>query len=152
MRETEQGEVCCFDRLEAALTEAELVVEAVAEDLLAKQELFERGKKHILDKVFVGNSISLRAPFYLGISHMVKPKVVLTTNSLRLKLDDIFSRTAYKEVYYTFFFKKWENGVLFISKKKSEVPGHATLVSGAGHPRGGAQDEHLHHAIGRRIL
>ncbi len=41
MRETEKGEVCCFDRLEAALTEAELVVEAVAEDLQAKQELFE---------------------------------------------------------------------------------------------------------------
>lgn len=67
------GQVLCMSRLEEAVSDADIVIECVLEDLEVKKDLFER------------------------ISHLCKPDAVISSNTLRLKIDDIVQRTNIKE-------------------------------------------------------
>ncbi|XP_060067580.1 probable 3-hydroxybutyryl-CoA dehydrogenase [Ylistrum balloti] len=67
------GQVLCMSRLEETVCDVEIVIECVIEDLEVKRDLFER------------------------ISHLMKPDAVLSSNTLRLKIDDVVQRTNIKE-------------------------------------------------------
>ena len=72
-----QGEVTCHTRLETALLGSQLVLESIAEDLDSKQELLRE------------------------VAQQVGPKTVLATASMRLPVDQVFAKAAYKEVLYS---------------------------------------------------
>ncbi len=57
-------------------------------------------KKYKKVLVCLGTYVYLVTYFFFlpEVSHVVRPKVVLATNSLSLDLDEIFTKTAYKEV------------------------------------------------------
>lgn len=67
------GEVFSLSRLEDAVKGAEFILEVIAEDLTAKQDIFER------------------------ISHCCKKDAVIGTSAMVLGVDDIIERTLYKE-------------------------------------------------------
>lgn len=67
------GEVYCLSRLEEAVKDAEFIFEAVAEELSVKQDLFER------------------------ISHCCRRDAILATNTMRLPIESITERAAYRE-------------------------------------------------------
>ena len=83
---------------------------------------------------------------------MVKPKVVMTTNSLTLNLDEVFNKAAYKEVRHPVRLLTRLVGSPNFFVVNAEVPGHETPLPGGGHRRGGAQDGAIHHAVGRGVL
>ncbi|KAK3093905.1 hypothetical protein FSP39_021666 [Pinctada imbricata] len=66
------GQVLCMSRLEETVCDADIILEAVKEDLEIKRDLFER------------------------ISHLCKPDAIIASSSLRIKVDDIVSRTEHK--------------------------------------------------------
>ncbi|XP_078001048.1 putative 3-hydroxybutyryl-CoA dehydrogenase [Glandiceps talaboti] len=67
------GQVLCISRLEETVQDADYIFEAVIDDLEIKQDLFER------------------------ISHLCSPTAILSSNSLRLDMEKVIERAAYKE-------------------------------------------------------
>ncbi|XP_070577574.1 probable 3-hydroxybutyryl-CoA dehydrogenase [Ptychodera flava] len=67
------GRVLCMSRLEETVNDAEMIFEAVIDDLAIKQDLFER------------------------ISHLCSPEAILSSNTLSLDMNQVAERAAYKE-------------------------------------------------------
>lgn len=67
------GPVLCMSRLEETVNDADFIFECVIEDLGIKNELMER------------------------ITYSCKPEAIICTNSLRLKVDDVFCKVQGKE-------------------------------------------------------
>lgn len=67
------GQILCFSRLEETVKDADIIFEAVMDDLEVKQDIFER------------------------VSHCCSPTTIICSNTLRLDINTVVERTAYKE-------------------------------------------------------